>query len=298
MTIRNWVIFFFKGLLIGGAVTGVLSLFIQWEDAFAPYVASGEYLEFAASFLWFVFLGMTMSVLSQMGFFAYLTVHQFGVNIFRTLTLWNWVQLLIIALVIFDLIKFRFMPLAETQSQLLLYLGLLTVLLVTGLVVAYFKAKWTKKHAFISALFFMIVITTLEWLPVLMVDEKDVDRYGNISVPIISCECIQLLKLPKYNAKSDADPFLKLEERRKARAEADVIQSAVHSIGRHDLSFQSRDSDGKVMALMINLERLTHLMIWRTVSPKNNMASELMILENEQELFGVKQRIQYLLSEL
>ena len=72
-------------------------------------------MEFAASFLWFVFLGMTMSVLSQMGFFAYLTVHQFGVNIFRTLTLWNWVQLLIIALVIFDLIKFRFMPLAETQ---------------------------------------------------------------------------------------------------------------------------------------------------------------------------------------
>ncbi|EPD49564.1 KinB-signaling pathway activation protein [Paenisporosarcina sp. FSL H8-0542] len=220
MTIRNWVIFFFKGLLIGGAVTGVLSLFIRWEDAFAPYVASGEYLEFAASFLWFVFLGMTMSVLSQMGFFAYLTVHQFGVNIFRTLTLWNWVQLLIIALVIFDLIKFRFMPLAETQSQLLLYLGLLTVLLVTGLVVAYFKAKWTKKHAFISALFFMIVITTLEWLPVLMVDEKDVDRYVTLLLfPLLAVNAYQLLKLPKYNAKSDADR-LKLEERRKARAEA------------------------------------------------------------------------------
>lgn len=220
MTIRNWVIFFIKGLLIGGAVTGVLSLFIRWEDAFAPYVASGEYLEFAASFLWFVFLGMTMSVLSQMGFFAYLTVHQFGVNIFRTLTLWNWVQLLIIALVIFDLIKFRFMPLAETQSQLLLYLGLLTVLLVTGLVVAYFKAKWTKKHAFISALFFMIVITTLEWLPVLMVDEKDVDRYVTLLLfPLLAVNAYQLLKLPKYNAKSDADR-LKLEERRKARAEA------------------------------------------------------------------------------
>ena len=218
MTIRNWVIFFFKALLIGGAVTGVLGLFIRWEDAFAPYVASGEYVEFAASFLWFVFLGMTMSVLSQMGFFAYLTVHQFGVNIFRTLTLWNWVQLLIIALVIFDLIKFRFMPLAETQSQLLLYLGLLTILLVTGLVVAYLKAKWTKKHAFISALFFMIVITTLEWLPVLMVDEKDVDRYVTLLLfPLLAVNAYQLLKLPKYNAKSDADR-LKLEERRKARA--------------------------------------------------------------------------------
>jgi len=225
VTIRNWVIFFFKALLIGGAVTGVLGLFIRWEDAFAPYVASGEYTEFAASFLWFVFLGMTMSVLSQMGFFAYLTVHQFGVNIFRTLTLWNWVQLLIIALVIFDLIKFRFMPLADTKSQMLLYLGLLTLLLVTGLVVAYLKAKWTKKHTFISALFFMIVITTLEWLPVLMVDEKDVDRYVTLLLfPLLAVNAYQLLKLPKYNAKSDADR-VKLEERRKARAQAEKAKA-------------------------------------------------------------------------
>jgi KinB signaling pathway activation protein len=220
VTIRNWFIFFFKALVIGGLVTGVLGLIIRWQDAFAPYVASGEYGEFAASFLWFVFLGMTMSVLSQMGFFAYLTVHQFGVNIFKTLTLWNWVQLLIIALVIFDLIKFRFMPLANTQAQLLLYLGLLAILLTTGVVVAYFKAKWTKKHAFISALFFMIVITTLEWLPVLMVDEKDVDRYVTLLLfPLLAVNAYQLLKLPKYNAKSDVDR-LKLEERRKARTQA------------------------------------------------------------------------------
>ena len=160
-----------------------------------------------------------MSVLSQMGFFAYLTVHQFGVGIFRTLTLWNWVQLLIIALVIFDLIKFRFIPIANTQSQLWLYMGLLAILVVSGLVVAYFKAKWTKKHAFISALFFMIVITTLEWLPVLMVDEKDVDRYVTLLLfPLLAVNAYQLLKLPKYNEKSEADRK-RLEERRKARRE-------------------------------------------------------------------------------
>lgn len=220
VTIRNWFIFFFKALVIGGVVTGALAMIIRWDDAFSPYLASGEYVEFAASLLWFVFLGMTMSVLSQMGFFAYLTVHQFGVNIFKTLTLWNWVQLLIIALVIFDLIKFRFIPLANTQSQLLLYLGLLALLIISGLVVAYFKAKWTKKHAFISALFFMIVITTLEWLPVLMVDEKDVDRYVTLLLfPLLAVNAYQLLKLPKYNAKSEVDR-LRLEERRKARAEA------------------------------------------------------------------------------
>lgn len=225
MTIRNWFIFFFKALVIGGVVTSVLGLMIRWEDAFAPYVSSGEYGEFAASLLWFAFLGMTMSVLSQMGFFAYLTIHQFGVNIFRTLTLWNWVQLLIIAVVIFDLIKFRFMPLANSKEQLLLYLGLLAVLLTSGVVVAYFKAKWTKKHAFISALFFMVVITTLEWLPVLMVDEKDVDRYVTLLLfPLLAVNAYQLLKLPKYNAKSEVDR-LKLEERRKMRAQAAKVET-------------------------------------------------------------------------
>ncbi|WP_019415664.1 KinB-signaling pathway activation protein [Paenisporosarcina sp. TG20] len=218
MTIRNWFIFFIKALVIGGVVTGIAGLFIRWEDAFAPYVATGEYGEFAGSLLWFMFLGMTMSVISQMGFFAYLTIHQFGVNIFKSLTLWNWVQLLIIAVVIFDLIRFRFMPLANTQGQLLLYLGLLAVLLISGLVVAYFKAKWTKKHAFISALFFMIVITTLEWLPVLMVNEKDVDRYVALLLfPLLAVNAYQLLKLPKYNAKSEVDR-LKLVERRRLRA--------------------------------------------------------------------------------
>lgn len=225
MTIRNWFIFFFKALLIGGVVTGVFGLIIRWEDAFAPYVASGEYGEFAGSLLWFMFLGMTMSVISQMGFFAYLTVHQFGVNIFKTLTLWNWVQLLLITVVIFDLIKFRFIPLANTQSQLLLYLGLMAVLLITSFVVAYLKARWTKKHTFISALFFMIVITTLEWLPVLMVNEKDVDRYVTLLLfPLLAVNAYQLLKLPKYNAKSDVDR-LKLEERRKVRAQTTKANS-------------------------------------------------------------------------
>jgi KinB signaling pathway activation protein len=65
----------------------------------------------------------------------------------------------------------------------------------------------------------MIVITTLEWLPVLMVDEKDVDRYVTLLLfPLLAVNAYQLLKLPKYNAKSDVDR-LKLEERRKARAQ-------------------------------------------------------------------------------
>lgn len=216
MTIRNWVKFFFNALLIGGIVTAVVGLVVRWEF-FSGYLQSGEIWQFFGALLWMIFLGFTMSVVAQMGFFAYLTVHQFGVNIFKSLTLWNWVQLLIIALVLFDLVFFRFRLTSEDTSRSLLYLGLLASLVITAGVTAYLKAQWTKKHTLISAFFFMIVITTLEWLPALMVRSGNIDTWVTILLfPLLAVNAYQILALPKYNEKSDVDKA-KLEARRKAR---------------------------------------------------------------------------------
>ncbi|MCP2036837.1 KinB signaling pathway activation protein [Planomicrobium sp. HSC-17F08] len=220
MTIRNWVKFFFKALLIGGAVTGILGIFIRWNDIFSKPVANGDWGEVLAAFVWLVIIGLTMSIISQLCFFAYLTVHQIGMNIFRTLRLWNWVQVLIIVVVILDLIVFRFGPNAETSGQVWLYGILLAVLLVTAFTTAYFKAKWTNKETFISALFFMIVITTVEWLPALMVDAGNIDSWVTLLLfPFLAVNAYQLLVLPKYNEQSDVDRQ-KLEERRAARKAA------------------------------------------------------------------------------
>lgn len=220
MTIRNWFKFFLNALLIGGLVTGIFGLFIRWDDAFSTYFEAGQWSEFFAAFAFMVVMGFTISVIAQMGYFAYLTIHQMGVNIFRTLTLWNWVQLLIIAFVIFDLIMFRFRPNAETTGQIWLYVILLAALIITSVIVAIIKANLTKKHALISALFFMIVVSTLEWLPVLMVRADNVDSWVTLLLfPILAVNAYQLLALPKYNAKSEVDR-LKLEERRKKRREA------------------------------------------------------------------------------
>ncbi|MGE7980118.1 KinB-signaling pathway activation protein [Psychrobacillus sp. NPDC093200] len=223
MTIRNWFKFFLNSMIIGGLITGVLGLFIRWDDAFAKYFEAGQWSEFIAAFVFMVVMGFTISVIAQMGFFAYLTIHQMGVNIFRTLTLWNWVQLLIIAFVIFDLIMFRFRPNAETTGQVWLYGILLAILIITAVVVGIIKANKTKKHALISAVFFMIVVSTLEWLPVLMVNADKVDSWVTLLLfPILAVNAYQLLALPKYNAKSDEDR-LKLEARRKARREAATV---------------------------------------------------------------------------
>ncbi|WP_203247909.1 KinB-signaling pathway activation protein [Sporosarcina beigongshangi] len=219
MTIRNWIKFFFNALLIGGIVTAVMGLIVRWEF-FSQYLTDGEYWQFTGALLWMVFLGFTMSVVAQMGFFAYLTIHQFGVNMFKTLTLWNWVQLLIIAVVLFDLIFFRFRLTSDDTGRTLLYIGLLASLIGVSAITAYFKARWTKKHTLISALFFMIVVTTLEWLPALMVRSGNIDTWVTILLfPLLAVNAYQLLMLPKYNRQSDEDK-IKLEERRKARKTA------------------------------------------------------------------------------
>jgi KinB signaling pathway activation protein len=225
VTIRNWVKFFFNAILIGGLVTAVVGLIVRW-DFFTDYLAAGEIWQFIGALLWMVFLGFTMSVVAQMGFFAYLTVHQFGVNMFKSLTLWNWVQLLIITVVLFDLVFFRFRLTSEDTGRTLLYITLLGSLVLVSVVTAYFKAKWTKKHTLISAMFFMIVITTLEWLPALMVRSGNIDTWVTILLfPLLAVNAYQLLMLPKYNAQSDIDKA-KLEERRKIRREAKKVVKA------------------------------------------------------------------------
>ncbi|PIC58141.1 KinB-signaling pathway activation protein [Sporosarcina sp. P12(2017)] len=219
MTIRNWVKFFLRAMAIGGAITAVVGLIVRW-DFFYGYLQAGEIWQFLGAFLWMIFLGFTMSVIAQMGFFAYLTVHQFGVNMFRTLTLWNWVQMLIIVVVLFDLVFFRFQLTKEDTSRTFLYIFLLITLIAVSVVTAYFKAQWTKKHALISALFFMIVITTLEWLPALMVTSGNKDEWVTILLfPLLAVNAYQLLILPKYNKQSDVDKE-KLDQRRTERKNA------------------------------------------------------------------------------
>lgn len=204
-------------MVIGGVVTGIAGIIIRW-NFFQPYLTAGEIGEFFAAFGWMILLGCTMSVIAQAGFFAYLTLHQVGVGIFRTLTLWNWVQMLIIVILLVDLVVFRFAPEAENTKDWLFYGGLLIFLLFGAIATAIKKIQLTgKKHVLVSSLFFMIVVTSLEWIIALMGRQGNIDTYvGLLLFPLVAVNAYQLLVLPKYNAKSDEDRK-KLEERKKAR---------------------------------------------------------------------------------
>ncbi|MBB5150304.1 KinB-signaling pathway activation protein [Ureibacillus thermosphaericus] len=222
MTIRNWIKFFSMCMLIGGVVTGVAGIIIRW-NFFSSYLAAGEIVEFFAAFVWMIFLGFTMSVIAQAGFFAYLTIHQIGVGVFKTLTLWNWVQVLLMIVVVGDLIIFRFAPVAESAKDWLFYGGLLIFLISSAIATAIKKVQLTgKKHILISSMFFMIVITCLEWIIPLMGRKGNIDTYVALLLfPLIAVNAYQLLALPKYNQKSNEDRK-KLDERKKTRNQKNV----------------------------------------------------------------------------
>lgn len=202
VTIRNWIRLFIHTLVIGGAVTGVAALIIRW-DQFGPYFQDGNVIGILSSLLWFIFVGFTFSVISQMGYFAYLTIHQFGMGMFKGL--WNPVQVVLIALVLFDLIYFRFRAFAVEGESYTPYILLGIGIFVVGLVVAYMKNQQSeaKTNTFVSALFFMIVVTTLEWLPVLLVNS--VKWLYLMLLALLACNAFQLLRLPKYIEKSQTE---------------------------------------------------------------------------------------------
>jgi KinB signaling pathway activation protein len=194
--IRNWIRFFTHTLLIGGAVTGILGFIIRWNE-FSPLFANGEWKEVLSVLTWLIGVGFTFSVISQMGFFAYLTIHQFGLGLFRSY--WNFIQIALVIVVLFDLVYFRFQAFSNGEA-IGSYLILAAILFVVGLLTAYIKAKGKSKNVFIAALFFMVVVTTLEWLPVLQANEKS--WLYLMLFTLLPCNAFQLLMLPKYNQKT------------------------------------------------------------------------------------------------
>ena len=76
-----------------------------------------------------------------------------------------------------------------------------------------------KPHVLISTMFFMIVITSLEWIIALMGRQANIDVYVALLLfPLLAVNAFQILMLPKYNAQSEVDRK-KFEERRKVRRE-------------------------------------------------------------------------------
>jgi len=202
VTSRNVVKLFFSTLLIGALVTGITGFIIRWDE-FAPYFSNFNILKIISTFFWLFGVGLIFSLVSQVSFFAYLTVHRFGLGIFKSASLWNGVQVIFILFALYDLVYFRYKSFAEAGDGILPFLFPAIMILVVGLVTAYFKVKQTNSSAFIPALFFMVVVTILEWVPILRLN--DYNWLYLMVFPLLVCNAYQLLILHKLNENSNKE---------------------------------------------------------------------------------------------
>ncbi|MGG5254648.1 KinB-signaling pathway activation protein [Neobacillus sp. SM06] len=197
MTSRNWVNLFLKTLVIGGLTTAIVGFVVRWNE-FMPYFTEGKGFDIISTTVWLVGMGFLFSVISQMGFFAYLTIHRFGLGIFKSY--WNSVQMILVMVALVDLVYFRYQAFAKAGESLVPYIGLAAIPLAAGIITAWLKMKQTNKAAFIPALFFMIVATIVEWMPALKVNDHS--WLYLMALALLACNAYQLLILPKLNAQS------------------------------------------------------------------------------------------------
>lgn len=199
MNSRKWVRLFLTTLFLGGISTVIIGFVLEW-DKYNKFFQNFDGKEILAVSFWLMGVGFIFSVISQMGFFAYLTIHRFGLGMFRSSSLWNAVQLFFIAFVLFDFVYLRSVLIANGEVSLGNNILVAGILFVFGAIVAYVKSKETNKKAFVPALFFMVVVTILEWVPALRIN--DTDWLYLMVIPLLLCNAYQLLILHRLIGKT------------------------------------------------------------------------------------------------
>ncbi|MFC2949230.1 KinB-signaling pathway activation protein [Virgibacillus sediminis] len=195
MNSRKLVGFLFRTFLLGGVVGLITSFFVKAED-YARYLSPFDAFELLGLVIFFLGIGFVFAAVSQTGFFAYLFINRFGLSLFRIY--WPTVQVLLIAFVVFDLIYF---PYRATDGVALYWFILMAgAILGYGWIIAKIKASETNQRAFIPALFLMVVMTTIEWIPGMQVEGID---YAILMIfPLLACNTYQLLVLHRIQGDS------------------------------------------------------------------------------------------------
>lgn len=205
---RKLVHMFFHTLWVGG-LAGLLTSFIIKYEEYLAVLSPFQGKELFGVFLFFLGYALVFTVVAQTGFFAYMFVHRYGESIFRSF--WPTVQIVVIAFVLFDIVY-----LTSKELPFLFRLSLMLVILLSGLIVAYFKVRQTNRTAFIPALFLMVVIVTLELSLVLRA--ADIDFIILMVVPVIVATAYQLFAL-YHVTKYDPEHERRKAERRQKRLE-------------------------------------------------------------------------------
>ncbi|WP_375373944.1 KinB-signaling pathway activation protein [Paenibacillus sp. S150] len=169
----------------GGAVIAGLAL--QTVNGRIDFKSTADSLVYPLILLGY---GMLVSVYAQLGFFAYLILNYMGIGVFPRRS-WQYIQMVLSALALLELIFLRTFvgEGRNVLSDLLLGLGIL----LTAIIVTYFKVRSTNISAWIPTFFFMTAITIVEIIGVLRIGVDSATVF--IVIPLLACNAFQILML-------------------------------------------------------------------------------------------------------
>lgn len=190
MTLRKWFYLFWTTICLGSVAALVAGLILQWNDQGLSLAGK----EIGFNMINMLLAGATISVLSQMGFFAYLIVRYIMMGFIRNKRTWDMLQIILIIIVLVDLVYFRYTS-SDRQEGWAIFLVLPLSLVVLSWIVASWKVKLTNKSAWIPTVFFLIFVTALEALPSIRLNTAASTFF--MMVPLYICNVWQILILSK-----------------------------------------------------------------------------------------------------
>jgi len=187
VSLRKYGWLFITTLLLGGLGGILVAIIFDWTK-----MTEGDMGNFLMGMLMYLLYGMTISIVSQMGFFAYMTINYFAKTLVRSPSLWRSIQIFLVLFSFFDMVYLRYNSLGNGDS-ILPYFFEPTMLLIVAIVTAYGKVSVTNRNAFVPTIFFMFVVTAMEWIPAL----KEIGVHSTLSmlVPLLFCNVWQVMQL-------------------------------------------------------------------------------------------------------
>lgn len=186
MSIKRWFYLFLTSLLVGVIAAVAVGMYFQITDPELK-VLDGSVI------LMNVLAGLTFSILSQMGFFAYLMLNYIARTMFRNRYIWMTIQWILIVIVFFDLVYLRFLFFDEQGRGITGYLIFPIILAVASIIVTLWKVRLTNSGAFTPTLFLMFFVTAIESIPALR--ENNPDTILFMVIPVFCCNAWQILNL-------------------------------------------------------------------------------------------------------
>ncbi|NMO97476.1 KinB-signaling pathway activation protein [Paenibacillus lemnae] len=189
MSLRKWARLFWKTMLVGAVAAVVAGLALQLATGNIAFKGAVDMLIYPLILLGY---GALVSVYSQLGFFAYLTLNYIGIGVFRRKT-WGYIQIVLTVLALMELMFLR--TFVGNEQNLVWDLTIAISIFVVAAFVSYFKVKMTNINALIPTMFFMLAVTILEIIGVLKIGENNATVF--LIIPLLACNAYQILMLHK-----------------------------------------------------------------------------------------------------